>query len=239
MLWNTYALWQLKKLGSKKDSSIQDEKYFDLKYRIQLFAAIFSIIIVGIGFAGYETYSDVKGTLTKGINKKIENLDTNIAEMNTQIVEMDSILDKNKKFIDVFEKEKAKMQIALFSSEEEFQELTNEIQNNFKIINNDIELLANKNIQNPDIYIIRDYEFNYEKREKLTIYYKNLTTVTDKKLPQFEKPPLLIIPFTRGIELYLRQNTKDYFVIERGGEDIFPNEDKNEKATFDIWIAYY
>ncbi len=50
--WNAFTLNRLKKLAKKGSNDLTDERYFDLKYKFQLYAAIGTLAFFLIAFFG-------------------------------------------------------------------------------------------------------------------------------------------------------------------------------------------
>ena len=58
-IWNISILRRLKKCATNPSYSIADEKYFELKYKIQLYVAAFFILNGVLGFIGFNSWDKV------------------------------------------------------------------------------------------------------------------------------------------------------------------------------------
>lgn len=56
---DVYFLYKIFKTARLKKKSLPDERYFELKYNINLLKAVSAILIFLLGFLGFTTYRDI------------------------------------------------------------------------------------------------------------------------------------------------------------------------------------
>lgn len=201
-------------LNKKKKSSISDEKYFELKYSIQLYVIIFSLIIATASFLGINRYNEISKFIDKDIQSKVSSLDS-------ALIRIDSSLAHIQGFIKNFQIEKEALKTTLLKTGSDA-----------KNIERNINILASKKVNTPNIYIIKDVKVNI-KNDKQRFFYNDLRTYDGKYLPKFTKAPFVNIPSNYSIESEMIANTKDYFEISISG---YTDDDKTNYNIIDIWL---
>ncbi|KKM93196.1 hypothetical protein LCGC14_1210730, partial [marine sediment metagenome] len=90
---------------------------------------------------------------------------------------------------------------------------------------------------NPRIFVVNNVKFQSDitTRKADTIYFKDLNDSFGKKLPLFEKSPLLNVQ-GRAVDLNVIEVTSQYFVVSQTSYRL---NSENKYDSFDIWIASF
>ena len=192
VLWNTWILWRLMHRSKRNVGSIQDEKYFDLKYNMQLMIAIFSIVVSVATAMGYTSLNNVKEELRKELTNSIDSLNNRLTTINSTAANIESFLS---------ETEKITVQVDL-------------LQGKVKSINE-------KNILKQNYYIVTSLKFIVkDPSEHRTINFKDLKTNLGDRLPNFTTPPLIITVPDETIPVQVFDITNNSFSVTPYGVQV-------------------
>jgi len=211
---NSIYLRKIFLLNKRKKSSINDEKYFEIKYTIQMYVIVFSIIVAATGFFGFDKYNEINNQIDTLIKNKISKYDSTLNAINTSLKETQD-------FINNFNIETEAIKKTLLKTGSDA-----------KNIQKNINILASRKVSMPNIYVVKDIKLFANVSEQ-RINYKDLKTFDGKKLPIFSKAPLLNIPSNFSVGTRIKTNTEDYFIIELTD---YVLEEKLNYCTADIWI---
>ena len=177
---NLGTLRQLSKFNKSKQE-IKDDKYYELKYRIEFILASAVLVIAVGGYFGYNFTENISNK-AKLLNNRLDTLNLKINAKKDTLYSYDA---KTKGIKDTLEK-----------------------------VLKRIRLIAEKDIIKQDFYIVDNLScpFN-EKQQSVTYYFNQLTTISHQKLPNFDKPPILIVLPENAVDLTLVRVNKDYFKI--------------------------
>lgn len=220
LIWDLNILRKIYKESQLGNSTLSDEKYFELKYNINLVKAISAIGIFIIGFLGFSTYDGFKEEITTDLDKSINIQDSHIELINSKINSLNQTLDTLEVYKNNLEK------------------LTISYQKNLQSINKKISSINNAARYNPRIYVVNNLKYSYKKNENgLRIYFKDLTTIFGEKLPIFSRKPYIN---TEGhnIDIEIQEVTKTY-VDFSSGSALGYGIDEFDTYIFDIWIASF
>ncbi len=210
------TLNKIRKLGSKDKSMIPDEKYFDLKYKIQYLISIFSVILfIGV-FLGYNSIQNIETKISNEISESILDLKSRIAKS-------DTLITRHEKSLKEFESEQKKIQDVLKKSNKDVLSLSDSVNE-----------LTKKTFVNPKIYICHFLfdEKNVGNPNGEIFYFKDIPTIDKNELPIFKKEPSLFFSaIVMQIEIF--EVTKEYFRI-----GIFSRSDNNCDIDIDMLILY-
>ena len=206
---------------------LADEKYFELKYNINLLKSISAILIFVVGFLGYSSYNNFKAEFTDDLNeativqrKQLDSLTTNIKIIKTSLSEMDSLKDRLKQNITDYD---SKMML----------------------LNNKVSSINNTLKYNPRIFVVNGIKYPIStinsgyKDDQVKIYFKELSNSFGEKLPLFKKAPLVNVEGHR-LDLHVLEVTNEYFRVSEWSYSMDDEIDgKRGYFTFDIWIASF
>src|SRR5690606_37617796 len=96
LIGDFFFLRKIYNFSKKRKQIATDEKYFELKYNINLLRAISAILIFTIGFFGYSSYKDLK-------NKLNSDLEESTVKQNDKILKIGQNIEFLKKDIDSLE----------------------------------------------------------------------------------------------------------------------------------------
>jgi hypothetical protein len=217
--YQLYILFRIKK-DSDGVNIIPDAKYFELKYQMESYVKIFSVLIAIAAFLGYNTIQKSKVDIER---EYVDNLKKYESRLNA----IDSTSKENEKFIQSFNIEKEAIKSVLLKTGKDAKD-----------IDRDINLLAANRIR---IYIVGGIKF----KEDSIYKFSSLKTIDNAGLPEFTFPPELIIKTNTGENLRIKKLTNGSFILGKQlfeGNFLMADENPTYKKTelkFDIWIADY
>lgn len=211
---NVLTLFQMKKTSKDKTSSdIPQERYFELKYRIQTFITIASIVIIVTGLLGVKTYSDLKTEISAPLNDTINNLRSRVEIINNDIGDYINKIDY---YDSVFNKYTADLEATNKSKEDvtkNIEHLTSQVGELDANISGITNFSSLKNI-----YIVDSVFIDLQQRTRKGIkkrYFSQLQTIDGKSLPKFNTPPIILNNVsTYGNIIRFYNVTNEYFEFE-------------------------
>jgi hypothetical protein len=217
MISDVFFLRKIYKGINRKKKYIPDEKYFELKYNINLLKAVSAILIFLIGFLGFNSYNNISDNLTldfierfKKQNKRIDSLTTKLSDY--------------KGFVD-----------SLKVEENETVENLDEINRKFKSINNKLQKNQESLKYTTKVFVVKGLK--YVCNENINrLYFRDLKTFQNEKLPKFTTSPLVVLQGKRT-HMEIWNITKDYIeVLSNMG--VWDEDNPDPKFLyFDMWIA--
>ncbi|MGE0076447.1 MAG: hypothetical protein AB7S48_01155 [Bacteroidales bacterium] len=203
---------------NENETSISDEKYYELNYKIQLLIASTSIIVVVGGFLGYNSITSIKS-----------DYNDNVKQYKVKLKQYDSTLNYYKKLVVSIDSQRIQTIEALNVSVKETNRLKTDLIN-----------LQKEFSPNVSTFIVKNIFFDRDKSENVRVYYKNLKTIEGVRLPSFDDPPILTILNSGTSTIYLLNITSEYFEYIQGisVELQDPNENK-KNSKFDLMITKY
>ena len=257
LIWNIFLF--NKKISSKNDS----KEYYELKYQLQFYVAVFTVLIGVFSFLGYSSYNDIVDKVKNEISKETEDiLDSSKKEINSKIqstqndlskitYENERIKESNKDILNNSEKTNDRfyklyeqflsLNRELYSSEKQLQtqiDNVNSAENDVQSIKKDIIEIKKIDFLN-QVYLVTDIaydEFSDESKTKVdTVYFKDLKTISGNNLPDFKKPPSISISPYQGVQLILKEVTKEYYIIFMWTKTEW---EEKKKHKYDILIIY-
>lgn len=219
-----FFLWKIFKNLNKKKKNLPDERYFELKYNINLLKAVSAILIFLIGFLGFNTYNNISENLNQDFTEKVK----------SQNEKIDSLIDLVSGYEESIKSLKVK--------EGESVKNLSEINQQFRIINEKLRNNQEALKYTTKVYVINNLKFPTEifytttKEGFLTIYFKDLKTINNENLPVFKSKPMVVLQ-GKSIQLDATEITKEYIKI--GSSMTYGGyvEENPEFYYFDMWIA--
>lgn len=226
LIGDLFFLRKIYKNGVKGDQVLVDEKYFELKYNINLLKSISAILIFVVSFLGYSSYKDFKSEITGDLNESTEKQRNEIETLTMKIDSFKNTLD------------------TLEILRHNLQENISSYDLNMELLNNKVIRINNTLKYNPRIYVVNDLKYlmsYYDKDSPVKVYFKDLVTSFNEKLPDFKRAPLINVE-GHSVEIYVVKVTNEYFEITSGSALSSGKNDPNEARgyyTYDIWIASF
>ncbi|HDZ15512.1 MAG TPA: hypothetical protein ENH60_11530 [Pricia sp.] len=121
--------------------------------------------------------------------------------------------------------------------EDKFQEKLENLEKQTDTLENKVKKYNETVRYNPRIFVVNNVKFQSDitTRKADTIYFKDLNDSFGKKLPLFEKSPLLNVQ-GRAVDLNVIEVTSQYFVVSQTSYRL---NSENKYDSFDIWIASF
>ncbi|MEL0455228.1 hypothetical protein WJN01_03225 [Flavobacteriaceae bacterium SZ-1-7] len=232
---DVFFLWKIFKNIGKKKKELPDEKYFELKYNINLLKAVSAILIFIVTFLGFNSYNSISENLEEDFTKKFK-------IQNDKIDSLGNVISDYEKSVELLKME-----------EGESVENLADINQKFRIINNKLNQHNESIKYTTKVYVVRDIEFpkrqvgNPVIQEAFMLYFKDLKTIYGEELPVFKSKPMVVIQGKETLLLDIVELTKEYIRIGsvRVSQDNYLDlEDGNatwrvesKSYNFDLWIA--
>lgn len=218
---DVYFLRRIFKSIGKKKKSLPDERYFELKYNINLLKAVSAILIFLLGFLGFTTYKDITSIAENNFAQKF-------SIQNDKIKALDSIVKNYEGLVQ-----------SLKSEEGQSIENLNDVKREFGLINRKISQTQEALRYTTKVYVVNNLEFSVNGRVK-KFYFKNLSNIYNENLPNFKKTPMVLTQVRGGLTLNIKEITKDYveFGIQFQKLAINSSSLRNQDTyLFDMWVA--
>ncbi|OXB04999.1 hypothetical protein B0A72_11010 [Flavobacterium pectinovorum] len=190
-------LIELKK-RSRNQNSFTDERYFEIKFKLQFITSIGAIIITVFGYIGYENYNAIL-IKTDELNNKLSRLDNQINDY-----------DKKIETLNLYSKD--------------IEKIMGVSKSDLKSLNATIANIRDKNVLDKNFYFIDNLSL-LSSNELKKIYFKDLVTSYGDRLPIFTIPPTIIVAPSTGGNFFINKITNEY--VELGiGSSVGIDDDK-------------
>lgn len=220
---DVFFLWKIFKNIGKKKKRLPDERYFELKYNINLLKAVSAILIFLIGFLGFNSYNNISDNLEQNFTKTFE-------EQNARIDSLGNLISDYEKTIEFLKIE-----------EGESVENISEINQQFSLINSKIKSTQEALKYTTKVFVVNNLKFPANKfgapeaEDNFKILFKDLKTINNENLPKFKTKPMVVLE-CKGLLLDVLELTKEYIRIGSGIGSGYGGENP-EFYYFDMWIA--
>ncbi len=244
-IWNIINVRTFKKILSNNENRIADDKYFELKYKTEFIIAAFSGIVFVVGYLGYGSLNNAENQLQKVIQDSLKIYETALKEKQLEINELGNHLDEFSFIQSNFFKEQAKFSKNQTNLRADIYRQENRITaGKIDIDSLDKKIIAinNKNVLKQNFYLIDDYKIIIKNETWLPrIYFKNLETNLGDKLPEFKKPPFIILKSFVYFDYPIEEITLDYFQLGAPTQLNTPPQIglENDTLRFDMVIIEY
>lgn len=196
-VWNLISLYELKKYN-RSYRELKDDRYYELKYKLEYITAIV-VVVIGVGaFFGYRFFEEFKKNTSENLKTVTENYEVKLKSIGKIIESKEFALNDNSEKQNSIEK-RVKNSDSLVT-----------------ILTGRINVISNKSIVKQDIYLVDKIFFKFPKTNMDTcrFYYKDLTSIKGEKLPIFNEPPFLAIVPESPADFVITEKKKDYFKLE-------------------------
>ncbi len=219
---DVYFLWKIFRNINARKKTLPDERYFELKYNINLLKAVSAILIFLIGFLGFTTYQNIVDNVENDFSLRFN-------EQNIRIDSFSMTLSNYEKFVD-------SLNLETYESVENLGDINRKFQAiNKKLAQNEASLKYTTKV-----YVIHDLIYPANQGEELPKFeFKNMRTIYGENLPKFKEAPLIITQVKDGLGFYIGSITKDYVSLGIQSSVIrLSNKGISQPSyTFDMWIA--
>ncbi|WGH75149.1 hypothetical protein P8625_13895 [Tenacibaculum tangerinum] len=224
LIGDLFLLLRIKKTitKKKKNKSDFDEKYFALKYDINLLRSITAIVVTILAFLGYSNFKDFNNEIKNTISQNIKTQTTEIDKINEKLIQYGQTIDSLEK-----------LRNTIYS-------LMGNSENDLKKINTKIMNIDESFKNNPKVYVVNNlkYPVNEFNNNPITIYFKDMNSIHGEKLPKFKKIPFVNIQ-GYSIDLSIINVTREYVIVSLSSYIGNENDNYPRNYRFDLWVASY
>lgn len=219
-VWNLGILRVLRSKIDAEPKKLSDERYYELKYRMQFLTAVFTMIAALIALYGYDTFQTATEEIQKSLESKVQASIAVIEQKEAAIQEMEKTIRR-------LEGSTSDIQQALPTSLRQAEQFNKQLvtqRDHLGDLSIRIDELNGKNILQQNFYIIRSLSHSialadtlYRRTQRFFPYhFENLRTNLGDKLPLFREPPVIITSSECSIELFVTNVTEESFEIGYG-----------------------
>lgn len=244
-VWNVYSYKKIQQARQQQNHLLNDEKYYELKSKQEFLLAIGTLIAAVIAFIGYDSYKNFQEAIQKNLEDqlvtttdKLKVQSQNLAEQQKNIDTLNASISRN----NIYVARATEILANLDKKQEALDNKLNQSENSIvtynkriKDIQDRLSTIANKNIINQEIYLVKDLKYHFEgSSDTVTYYFKNLQTINGEPLPTFKDTPIVIPVSNVGAQFQLSKVTPNYFQL------IYMNsiyEDLGHDLTFTAMIS--
>jgi prefoldin subunit 5 len=225
LIWDTYFLKRLLTKHKTGSQVVDLEKYYELKYNINLIKSLATIFIFILGFLGYNSYNSLKGKIEDEVASEIELYKKEINKHKDEISQIEDSLNYLNESLDKLRNFKNDISEDIMTVRQQVSEL-----------NNRVNQTKDAFKTSPKIYVVKNYTFPYDLKNQPKSYhikFNELKTFKGEKIKSFKTPPAVFTVSDEG-EFKIMEITNTGFVMKM--VDIY---DIQSKYNLDIWIASY
>jgi hypothetical protein len=196
VITTTWNLVVLKGLQNRQGfNNLKDERYFELKYRIDLITAVFSIAVFFAVFLGYNSVQDVKKNIETDMRTSLDSVSKDLDKSRSDAEEIRGVEEKSRSSFD-------EITLSLDDKKKQLDKLEKQIR-----------AINSKNILKQNYYVV-NYRDNSD-REKSTfkIFFKDLKPMSVDRLPKFRTTPAVIVSASEGRRPVIGTITTEWFEI--------------------------
>jgi hypothetical protein len=198
LIYNFYSTYSIRSFfkTSNRRPEINDQKYWELKYKIESLITISSVIIAIAAYLGISTLNDVKDQVTREIKPQVDSITSQIAHLKDSLKKVNDTLAKYKSEISFLDSGSKIVKEKLLSSKGGIDKLLL-----------DVAEISRKNKIQAQVFIVNNLSINIDNPlggPSYKINFSSLTTSTGDKLPVFNKPPLVVCVAKDGGGIYAR-----------------------------------
>jgi hypothetical protein len=201
--------------NSRHTSALTDEKYFELKSRQEYIIATSAIIFAVISFIGYSSLKEIKQTIADSVEKEKQKLELLYRSADTSY---SNLAIKGKNYED--------------SVRSALQLVT--------VLKNRLSVISNKDVIKQNIFIVDPLKigsFKSDQDEFRIVKFKDLTTISGQKLPEFKTPPSIVCFSTTYSMLLVTDVTSSGFKIKPTLNYSTNDDISGNNVLFSVWIS--
>jgi hypothetical protein len=233
-IWNTVTLKRLLSRPLKNDQ-LNDKSYWELKYKMQYMVTVFSVLIAIAAYLGYNTIDDVKESVRKEFQGKLDSTKANMILIDSQIrnskIEFDTKVANTDSVLNSYQN----MLLGLSNRTESVKKSISLSDKDLNTFKNRIAEINSKNIIQQNIYIIDNLEYTFGTEwEYKKYYFKDFITNTGQKLPNFKKNPFILPVSNQGYTFSINKVTTESFELVISNASPTEKNDNNFRVTLFI-----
>ncbi|KAF2331453.1 hypothetical protein [Flavobacterium nitrogenifigens] len=215
-------------------NGISDDRYYELKYKLQFITSVGVIVIAVAGFFGVDKYENFVASFQKktdSLDTKIKLFDQKIKSLDSNIVKYDTRINAYDIFLRKMDLSKVKFSKEMLASNKGLLALKDTINN-----------IKKRNVLDKSFYVIDNLQIsNYENNATAEInkkfYFRDMTTIIGDQLPIFfQKPVVFVIPQSSA-DISLIEVTNEYIIVDYGMFQHNGNKEVPKSFAFGLLIA--
>lgn len=204
--WNLVSLRDIKK-HNRSNKEISDDRYYELKYKIEFIVAIAVVVIGGGTLFGVNWFNDLKKDISNNFKRET---DLRFDTINSKLKFVDSSINRHQINVLAYESDVNKLHSVQIFAEKKIPYISKRI----SVLDHLVDTISNKNIVKLDFFIIGNLKINTkDENTNHRFYYKDLKTIVGNKLPNFKTAPFLVTVPENDVQLNLKNNNREYFEI--------------------------
>lgn len=228
------SLIKIKKQNNQFNNGISDDRYYELKYKLQFISSVGVIIIAVAGFFGLDKYEN----FVEEFKNKTDSLDIKLKEYDKKISMLDSNIIKYDTKINAYDNSLKKLDL----SKIQFSEAMIASNRGLLQLKDSIDVIKKRNILDKSFYVIDNLKvkntFIPNNGELITrFYFKDLHTIIGDKVPEFDKPPVIFLIPQSLANIVVYSLTKDYVEVAYAGYTGFDEKEEPKTFAFGLLIA--
>ncbi|NQU53960.1 MAG: hypothetical protein HQ522_15640 [Bacteroidetes bacterium] len=235
---NALSLWKIKKLSKTGNKDIESEKYFDLKYKFQLFAAIGTLAVFLVGFLQWNTKEQIKQELKDEFKTIQDSFVVFKTDISNKRSEFNATIEMDKKELDAMSSDVQ----SLLSEKTEYNKSISSIESQIASMEESIQI-------NPRFHVFTDAKITRTSKDGIdTLMFDDLNKdALGNTLRKFLIPP--VVSFFNPKVIYPKSNFKSpphyhmpvqmmntttEYVIFRIANSPFNGSEPNYKISFTV-----
>ncbi len=231
------SFFSLQKLKNQFNPNINfsDDRYYELKYKLQFISSV-GVVIVGVcGFLGYDKFENFVENFDKktdSLNLKLKDYDKRISLIDENIVKYDSKIIAYSNILNKLNYSKIQFSKALITSNKQLLTL-----------NDTIDIIKKRNVLDKSFYVIDNLQIdnrsntNYKLKISNKFYFKDMVTIIGDKIPVFSKKPVVFVIPQSAAAISLIEVTTEYVVVDYGSYTIMDDYVDPKSFAFGLLIA--
>lgn len=225
----------LRKIRNQSNiSGMNDDRYYELKYKLQFISSVGVIVIAVAGFFGLDKYEN----FVNEFKIKTDSLDIKLSDYDKKISLLDSTISKYDNKISAYDNYLKKLDLSKIS----FSKSMIASNKGLLQLKDTIDIIKKRNILDKSFYVIDNLKIKNALIPNngsgyVRYYFKDLSTIIGDKVPEFDKPPVVFVIPQSGVMLNIYSLTNEYFEVGMSGYNSADGEEIPKTFAFGVLIA--